>query len=156
MTYYIYHITGVKVGATKDLETRRTYNFNKYQIEPIIIETIEGPDEPEFWQVVGDREWEFADQYGYSRGQHYRLMRTRSLNGYLHDSKRNKGYPIEACSKGGKATKGLPERIEHCTNISKLGVATNNKKVTCNHCGKEGQSRAMKRWHFDNCKKKGL
>lgn len=26
--------------------------------------------------------------------------------------------------------------------------------VTCPHCGKEGGSRAMKQWHYDNCKYK--
>lgn len=25
---------------------------------------------------------------------------------------------------------------------------------TCPHCGKDGKSNAMKRWHFDNCKEK--
>ena len=29
-------------------------------------------------------------------------------------------------------------------------------KVTCPYCGKEGRAGAMKRWHFDNCKKKEL
>lgn len=28
-----------------------------------------------------------------------------------------------------------------------------NSKVICPHCNKEGQMRAMKRWHFSNCKK---
>lgn len=28
----------------------------------------------------------------------------------------------------------------------------NNATSSCPHCGKEGQYRAMKRWHFDNCK----
>lgn len=27
-----------------------------------------------------------------------------------------------------------------------------NSSTTCPHCGKVGQYRAMKRWHFDNCK----
>jgi len=27
-------------------------------------------------------------------------------------------------------------------------------KVKCPHCGKEGQEKVMKRWHFDNCKHK--
>lgn len=27
-------------------------------------------------------------------------------------------------------------------------------KVTCPHCGKIGQEKVMKRWHFDNCKNK--
>lgn len=30
----------------------------------------------------------------------------------------------------------------------------NNSLSECPHCGKEGQYRAMKRWHFDNCRKK--
>jgi len=29
-----------------------------------------------------------------------------------------------------------------------------NEIVTCPHCNKSGQSRAMKRWHFDRCKHK--
>ena len=29
---------------------------------------------------------------------------------------------------------------------------TNFTKATCPHCNKEGQTTAMKRWHFDNCK----
>lgn len=28
----------------------------------------------------------------------------------------------------------------------------NSTKITCPHCGKEGQLTNMKRWHFDNCK----
>jgi predicted RNA-binding Zn-ribbon protein involved in translation (DUF1610 family) len=28
----------------------------------------------------------------------------------------------------------------------------NNAKSTCPHCGKTGQYRAMKRWHYDNCR----
>lgn len=28
-----------------------------------------------------------------------------------------------------------------------------DKRVTCPHCNKVGQIQAMKRWHFDNCKK---
>ena len=77
MTYYIYHIPGIKIGATKNLKSRLRYNFRKYQIEPIVIETIEGPDIEEFWQVVGDREWELADLYGYDRGDHYRVIRKK-------------------------------------------------------------------------------
>ena len=79
MTYYIYHIPGIKIGCTKDFESRSKQNFNKYQIEPILIETMEGPDIEEFWQVVGDREWELAEQYGYNRGRHYVYMRLKGV-----------------------------------------------------------------------------
>ena len=34
----------------------------------------------------------------------------------------------------------------------KLQAAQNNSQAACPHCGKIGQYRAMKRWHFDNCK----
>ena len=88
MIYYIYEVPGEKNGATKDWETRRAYNFNEYQIEPIIVETMEGPDTEEYWQVVGDREWYYADLNGYKRGQHYRVaVLARIAAGLLQGSK---------------------------------------------------------------------
>ena len=74
MIYYIYEVPGHKNGATKNWKARKTYNFRKYGIEPILIETIEGPDVLETWQVVGDREWELADLNGYKRGDHYKTI----------------------------------------------------------------------------------
>lgn len=40
------------------------------------------------------------------------------------------------------------------TAIRRMGNGTNpfGMKSICPHCGKEGQTSAMKRWHFDNCK----
>jgi len=35
-----------------------------------------------------------------------------------------------------------------------LQASKNNGHSLCPHCFKEGQYRAMKRWHFDNCKDK--
>ena len=88
MIYYIYEVPGEKNGATKDWETRFRENFEKYQIEPIIIETMEGPDTEEYWQVVGDREWYYADLNGYKRGQHYRVaVLARIAAGLLQGSK---------------------------------------------------------------------
>tara|TARA_R110000764_G_C10808591_1_gene359963 strand:+ start:88 stop:564 length:477 start_codon:yes stop_codon:yes gene_type:complete len=77
MTYYIYEIPGIKNGATIDFKGRSRHNFNKYGVQAILIETMEGPDVEEFWQVVGDREWELAVENGYPRGQHYRQMRIK-------------------------------------------------------------------------------
>jgi len=77
--FYIYEVLGEKNGATKDWEARYTYNFNKYLIEPVVIETMEGPDTPEMWQIVGDREWELADLNGYPRGRHYLSLRVFQL-----------------------------------------------------------------------------
>ena len=45
------------------------------------------------------------------------------------------------------------ERKEHY--FHNTTVHTNNNSITgCPNCGKEGQYRAMKRWHFDNCRDK--
>ena len=74
MTYYIYEVPGNKVGATKAWERRLRQNRSFYgnHIEMIEIENMEGPNTEEFWQVVGDREWELADLKGYQRGPHYK------------------------------------------------------------------------------------
>ena len=99
MVFYIYEVPGEKNGATKDWETRRQYNFNKYLIEPILIETMEGTDTEEFWQVVGDREWELADINGYDRGTHYRTARLQRLE-----------MNRRGAASGGRAGKGVPNR----------------------------------------------
>ncbi len=82
MTYYIYEVAGEKIGATKNWNNRQFANRSKYGQDIIItiVETMEGPDTEEFWQVVGDREWELADQYGYDRGEHY-LTALQKLEG---------------------------------------------------------------------------
>lgn len=81
MTFYIYEVPGHKNGATKNWKSRSKSNFNRYHTQPILIETIEGPDIEDFWQLVGDREWELADQNGYKRGEHYRSIRLRASVG---------------------------------------------------------------------------
>lgn len=42
-------------------------------------------------------------------------------------------------------------KTNYIINIEK-GVHPNSAKESCPHCGKCGQLRAMRRWHFDNCK----
>ena len=51
---------------------------------------------------------------------------------------------------GGEMQRNLAlKRIERGThNLTEW----NNSRVTCPHCGKIGQKRAMKRWHFEKCK----
>tara|TARA_R110001632_G_C11101777_1_gene391197 strand:+ start:50 stop:541 length:492 start_codon:yes stop_codon:yes gene_type:complete len=79
-TYYIYHIAGVKIGCTIDLQHRKAYNKRTWgrDIEFSVLETIEGPDTEDMWQVIGDREWELADHYGYNKGLHYKDIRIKS------------------------------------------------------------------------------
>ena len=109
-TYYIYHVPGVKIGATKDWDARSQYNFNHYGVEPIIVETMEGPDNEDMWQIVGDREWELADQNGYERGEHYRAAILKRIQGGI---------------KGGNKTKSSGQ----WESISKLGRSISAEKA---------------------------
>ena len=118
--YYIYEVIGHKNGATMDWDKRSQYNFEKYGIMPILIETMEGPNEPEFWQIVGDREWELAEQNGYPRGEHYRVARERRMKGSHIAGEVNR-------ISGHTATIGTFE------GRSKGGTTTGNKHVASGH-----------------------
>jgi hypothetical protein len=99
VTYDFYHLIGVKVGVTIDIDARGSVlrEDERYDGPLEIIERMTREcDDPESWQIVGDREWELQDQYGYPRDKcHYREARERlSLAG-------KKGGPIGG-PKGGK------------------------------------------------------
>jgi len=49
--------------------------------------------------------------------------------------------------------KQTPEHIEKCK-VAKIGKKQS--LVTCPHCNKIGGAATMPRWHFDNCKLKGM
>ena len=108
----------------------------KYNVEPYIIDELELPDTPDAWQIVGDLEFEYADEFGYASGTHYaemrrlaRLMTVEKLsaNGRQFGpiggriSKSN----IEACRKGGQAGS---------RNAILSGKHAAFKKVKCPHC----------------------
>ncbi len=104
ITYYIYHVPGKKVGATKNIEKRQHSNFKKYTLEGDVIETLEGPDTEWFWEIVGNREWDWADHFGYERGTHYTLMRKHASTGGKIGGRKNveSGQLASVASKGGK------------------------------------------------------
>jgi hypothetical protein len=108
-TFYIYEIPGIKNGATKEWQKRSQENFEKYNITPVLIETLVYPDTPEYWQIVGDREFELADMNEYSKGTHYRIARERRiLSGRIAGAiTGGHNYSHEARSKGGKAKRKL-------------------------------------------------
>ena len=76
-TFTIYHIPGHKIGATTHYSRRERDNFRHYRVESYIIDELELPDTPETWQIVGDLEWEYADEFGYRRGEHYAEIRRK-------------------------------------------------------------------------------
>ena len=153
-TFYIYEVPGRKNGATKDWKKRSKYNINEHQIKPIIVETMEGPDTEEFWQVVGDREWELADLNGYDRGTHYRVIRVRASKYNFDDAARAKakanGSQIKAGKAGGAKTMelakipGTPSYIREQRRKRNGGAVAGKIEYTCPLCGKVGRGGRMK------------
>tara|TARA_R110000868_G_scaffold223992_1_gene475845 strand:- start:324 stop:788 length:465 start_codon:yes stop_codon:yes gene_type:complete len=152
MRYYIYEVPGEKIGATADLKRRNKFNINKYQIEPIIIETLEGPDTEDMWQVVGDREWELADHYGYNRGKHYKVIRLQGLKGAAkaggwNDNTRHRFTTEELKYWKGKT---MSEESNNKRSIALLGRP--KPKTECPHCNRMIANNMLDRYHNDNCK----
>lgn len=140
MIYYIYEVPGHKNGATKNWKARKTYNFRKYGIEPILIETIEGPDVLETWQVVGDREWELADLNGYKRGDHYKTIRIKST----HNNRTTAHFIGQV----------PPSPGNHKEGATKGGIEMAKVVNTCEHCGHQGRGPNFYQYHAKNCKHK--
>jgi len=128
MKFYIYEVPGHKNGCTTQLNKRSNQNLNKYGIMPILIETYNYPDEPEYWQIVGDREWELAEMNGYSKGQHYRIAREqRILAGKSGGSKKSESKTIASRQNGALGGK-LGGHI--------VGTKQGAVLHTCSICGK--------------------
>jgi len=138
-TFYIYEVPGEKNGATKDWKSRIRSNFRKYEVEPILIETMEGPDTEAMWQVVGDREWELADQNGYKRGDHYVAIRKKSS----HNNRTTSHFIGQA----------NPSPGNHKEGATKGGIEMAKVVNTCEHCGYQGRGPNFYRYHSKNCKK---
>ena len=94
--FYIYEVKGIKNGCTTEWDKRCKQNFERYNITPVVVETYEYPNTAEYWQIVGDREWELAELNGYPKGVHYRVAREkRIVGGKIGRSKGGKiGGPI--------------------------------------------------------------
>ena len=52
--------------------------------------------------------------------------------------------------------KGITQTPEHIQKRSEARRGIKHKIITCPHCGNVGGHAIMKRWHFENCKHKGV
>ena len=143
--YYIYEVPGHKNGATMQWDKRSNQNFDKYGIRPVLIETMEGPNEPEFWQIVGDREWELADLNGYPRGTHYRVAREKRHVNHTEETKRKisnfqKGRVKSEAEKQNmsRARKGVPLTFTIWNKNKKVGPLSteHRRKISESNKGK--------------------
>ena len=81
----------------------------------------------------------------------------------MHDAKIGKPHSAEHCQNISNALTGTIQSPEHIKKRfeSRIGKPNSNRgkligpqtQVVCPHCGKDGGVGAMKRHHFDNCKK---
>lgn len=51
-----------------------------------------------------------------------------------------------------RINKGIPKSDDHKEKLRQRNIGIKHTVATCPHCGKTGGERAIKRWHFDNCK----
>ena len=182
-TYYLYRLVNSlkfdKCGATVEWDRRLADNIVQHGSQSIItlLETMEGPNTPEYWQVVGDREWQLADEYGYPRGTHYKVAREKRqpTQEQLSLGGRNGGAiggPVTvalgigihgmsdaekkaAQSKGGKASVNTMRSYLTKEALAKGGAAGKGKpkpKTECPHCKKMIANHVLNRFHNDNCK----
>lgn len=63
-----------------------------------------------------------------------------------------KKHTEEARKKMSKALTGVPKSESH--KMAMRNRPQDTTRLTCPHCGKEGDYKNMKRWHMDNCKVK--
>src|ERR1700676_1397935 len=69
----IYHVLGCKVGCTSDFGRRITEYPQGTEFE-ILQELHDKTD-----KQAGDIEWEWADSFGYKRGQHYSIIASNEM-----------------------------------------------------------------------------
>lgn len=74
----------------------------------------------------------------------------RTMNG--QGTMTGKNHSEESKEKMRQAQLGKPKSEEHKKNMRNRPQDT--MRLTCPHCGKEGDYKNMKRWHMDNCKVK--
>jgi len=60
--------------------------------------------------------------------------------------------PIKHKEHVSKINKGIPKSESHKEKLREINLGIKHNIISCPHCGKEGGERAIKRWHFKNCK----
>lgn len=110
--HYIYHIPGRKVGCTRNIEKRKVRYLEIEGKVPLMLikEIIIGTS-----QEAGDREWYWADKFGYPRGVHYSIsLRARKIGSQKSISNTTPEQFQERGRKGGII--GGRQRMRNMTN----------------------------------------
>ena len=147
--YYIYHIPGIKIGCTSDLEKRMSdQGFTEWDILETHTDIYE----------VSDREIQLQKDYGlpvdtepYYVTVEKRLLATEA--GHTTEAKAKRSQSLLG-NTNGAGLKGIPKSEEWKTKMD-FGGNFNNKRVTCEYCDHPPMNVGnYTRWHGDNCKHK--
>ena len=148
--YYIYEISGVKIGCSQNPDKRvKSQGYNNW----IILEQHEDI------MVASSREIELQKEKGYRVDPlPYYEMVNRATKGRLNVDQENKTRSIkEACSISHFHKNEVWRNLQNSWGSQKTIDAVRKGSgliVTCPHCNKVGRNSGMKRWHFNNCPKK--
>lgn len=166
ITHIIYHISGRKVGCTNDLIIRKEWYLKSEGLIPEIEILEELHDKTD--QEAGDREWEWADWFGYRRDGHYLAAVKAALKfGEKGAVWRAKNQTPERRSEisrmgglGWSKNRTHEQKIEFASmggrRINELGVSGFKKRGICPHCGFESNLAVLGRCHGDRCKNRKM
>ena len=148
MNYTIYHIPGIKIGVSKQLETRmRKQGFSEWEVLEVHTDIYE----------VSDREMELQRQYGlpvdtmpyWKRAQMNQIPKSLETKQKMREAQTGMVYSEEskakmsAAAKGNQNCKGNKLSAEHRANISATlkgrpltggALESLTKKIQCPHC----------------------
>ena len=160
-TYYLYRLVNSlkfdKCGATVQWDQRLSDNIELHGEQCIItlLETMEGPNTPEYWQVAREKRQPTKAQLslGGRNGGAIGGPITVALGIGIHGM--NDAEKKAAQSKGGKASINTMRSYLTKEALAKGGAAGKGKpkpKTECPHCKKMIANHVLNRFHNDNCK----
>jgi predicted RNA-binding Zn-ribbon protein involved in translation (DUF1610 family) len=160
MTYYIYHVEGIKFGCTNDPKRRAKQTLKRYgKVKFEVVEEFEDIGEASRREIELNERYDTADRKPYSDMVAMREG-TKYHTGEQHH---NFGQDVAGDKNPNYGNAWSEEQRRHLSQMnsnpsedtrSKMRAAwIGREKIACPHCGKESISRGnMNRWHFDNCK----
>jgi hypothetical protein len=164
--YVVYHIVGFYVGCTENYGMRKLQHISRLgnHIQFEILDLVSKGCEDQF---AGDQERFWQSYFGYKKGAHFKARWTTtgaqkaSLSSSQNINKQGKsGFQTGAAGRASAVSfhhvsgfKTLTPDQRKQFGKASLSSPTHVSKTSaiCPHCLLNGQLRAMKRWHFDNC-----
>ena len=135
----------------------RHIKFHNSEIKTTVVNVFDSDEEDEcikyclafskLSNIVESKKWANLVAENGLDGGDYWSSRSEESNNITRER-------MSKAKKGNKGCLGFKHTEEAKRNMSISHIGIKHKIVSCPHCNKEGGCRAMKRYHFDNCKSK--